>query len=193
MKGKLAELQVYVCLQCGRPGFDPWDGKIPWRRKWQTTAELLPGKPHGQRSLVGYSPWGLKELDTTEQLHFTYLYICKVSILYWCFSFWLTSLCIIGSSFIHFIRTDSNAATFDLENYIQLGSIFSAFTVIEKMTLRRKKFTERCLFGIELVSNCQVSLWAHFMPSSQPLSSFWYTHVKGSLGDFSEETLLLCL
>jgi len=45
MKGKLAELQVYVCLQCGRPGFDPWDGKIPWRRKWQTTAELLPESP----------------------------------------------------------------------------------------------------------------------------------------------------
>ena len=38
---------------------------------------------------------------------FCILYIC-VSILYWCFSFWLTSLCIIGSSFIHLIRTDSN-------------------------------------------------------------------------------------
>ena len=45
-----------ICLQFGRPGINPWDGKIPWRRKWQTTPELLPGKPHGQRSLVGYSP-----------------------------------------------------------------------------------------------------------------------------------------
>ena len=60
-----------VCLQCGRPGFDPWVGKIPWRRKWQSTPGLLPGKSHGQRSLVGYSPWGRKELDTTERLHFT--------------------------------------------------------------------------------------------------------------------------
>ena len=47
-----------VCLECGRPGFDPWVGKIPWRRKWQPTPVLLPGKSHGQRSLVGYSPWG---------------------------------------------------------------------------------------------------------------------------------------
>ena len=44
-------------------------GKIPWRRKWQSTPVLLPGKSHGQRSLVGYSPWGRKESDTTEQLN----------------------------------------------------------------------------------------------------------------------------
>ena len=60
-----------ICLQCGRPGFDLWVGKIPCRRKWQSTPELLPGKSHGQRSLVGYSPWGHKESDMTEQLHFT--------------------------------------------------------------------------------------------------------------------------
>jgi len=42
--------------------FDPWVGKIPWRRKWQTTPEFLPGKSHGQRSLVGYSPWVAKSL-----------------------------------------------------------------------------------------------------------------------------------
>ena len=42
----------------------------PWRRKWQSTPVLLPGKSHGQRSLVGYSPWGSKESDTTERLHF---------------------------------------------------------------------------------------------------------------------------
>ena len=39
-------------------GFDPWVGKIPWRRKWQSTPVLLPGKSHGQRSLGGCSPWG---------------------------------------------------------------------------------------------------------------------------------------
>ena len=60
-----------VCLQCGRPGLDPWAGKIPWRRKWQLTPVLLPGKSHGQRSLVGYSPWGHKKSDTTTQLHST--------------------------------------------------------------------------------------------------------------------------
>ena len=59
-----------VCLQCRRPGFNPWVGKILWRRKWQPTPVLLPGKFHGLRSLVGYSPWDHKELDTTEWLHF---------------------------------------------------------------------------------------------------------------------------
>ena len=46
-----------------------WVGKIPWRRKWQPTPVLLPGKSHGQKSLIGYSPWGRKESDTTEWLH----------------------------------------------------------------------------------------------------------------------------
>ena len=58
-------------MHCGRPGFNPWIRKIPWRRKWQTTPIFLPGKSHGWRSLVGYSPWGHKESDTTEQLHFS--------------------------------------------------------------------------------------------------------------------------
>ena len=48
--------------------FDPWVGKIPWRMKRQPIRVFLPGKSHGQRSLVGYSPWGRKELDMTEQL-----------------------------------------------------------------------------------------------------------------------------
>ena len=46
--------------------FDPWIGKIPWRRKWQPTPVFLPGESHGQRSLVGYSLRGRKESDTTE-------------------------------------------------------------------------------------------------------------------------------
>ena len=49
-------------------GFDPWVGKIPWRRKWQPTSIFLPGKSHGQRSLADYSPWGCKESDTNYQL-----------------------------------------------------------------------------------------------------------------------------
>ena len=60
-----------------RPGFDPWVGKILWRRKWQPTPVLLPGKPHGWRSMVGYSPWGRKESDMTERLHFTSLHLLR--------------------------------------------------------------------------------------------------------------------
>ena len=57
-----------LCLQCRRSGFDPWVGKIPWRRKWQPIPVPLPGKSHGQKSLVGCSPWGRKESGTTGQL-----------------------------------------------------------------------------------------------------------------------------
>ena len=53
-----------------RCGLSPWVRKIPWRRKWQPTPVLLPGKSHGWRSLVGCSPRGHKESDTTERLHF---------------------------------------------------------------------------------------------------------------------------
>ena len=52
-----------------RDTFDPWVLKIPWRRKWQPTPVLLPGKFRGQRSLVGYSTWGRKEMDMTECTH----------------------------------------------------------------------------------------------------------------------------
>ena len=55
-----------VCLQCGRPGFDPWVGKIPWRKKWQPTPVVLPGESQGQRSLLGCHLWGRTELDTTD-------------------------------------------------------------------------------------------------------------------------------
>ena len=51
--------------QCRRGGLDPWVRNIPWRRKWQPTLVFLPGKSHGQRNLVGYTPWGCREPDTT--------------------------------------------------------------------------------------------------------------------------------
>ena len=50
------------CRRHRRCGFDHSVGKIPWKRKWQPTLVFLPGKFHGQRSLVDYSPWGCKEL-----------------------------------------------------------------------------------------------------------------------------------
>ena len=52
-----------------RLGFNPWVGKIPWRRARQPTPVFLPGEFHGQRSLADYSPWHHKELDTTEHTH----------------------------------------------------------------------------------------------------------------------------
>ena len=63
-------------------GFDPWVRKIPWKRKWQPTPVFLPGKSNGRRNLVGYSPWGRKELDTTGRLHFLSLSFINGVIIY---------------------------------------------------------------------------------------------------------------
>ena len=58
------------CTRCKRGSlFDPWVRKIPWRRKWKPTPSFLPREFHGQRSLVGYSPWGCKESDVTEHTY----------------------------------------------------------------------------------------------------------------------------
>ena len=47
---------------------DPWVGKIPWRKAWQPTPVFLPGESHGQRSLLGYSPWGAKSQTRLKRL-----------------------------------------------------------------------------------------------------------------------------
>jgi len=57
-----------ICLQCGRPRFDPWVGKIPWRREMLPTPVFRPGEFHGP-----YSLWGCKEPDGG--FHFTITYI----------------------------------------------------------------------------------------------------------------------
>ena len=48
--------------------FNPWVGKMPWRRKWRPTPVFLPRESHRQRSPADYSPWDLKELDKTKSL-----------------------------------------------------------------------------------------------------------------------------
>ena len=82
-------------LQCGRPGFDPQLGKIPWRWKWPPTPVFLPGKSHGQRSLVGYSSWGHEESDMTEQLTLSH---------YWTYFFYFLAVlglcCCVGFSLV---------------------------------------------------------------------------------------------
>ena len=57
--------RLSISSQYRRHWFHPCVGKIPWRRKWQPTPVFLPGKSHGQRSLIGYSPWGHKRADPT--------------------------------------------------------------------------------------------------------------------------------
>ena len=62
----MVKKSAYQCRRGKRLGFDPWVSKISWSRRWQPIPVFLPGKFHGQRSLVGYSPWGCKESDVTE-------------------------------------------------------------------------------------------------------------------------------
>ena len=66
------------CRRSQRRRFDPWIGTISWRRKWQPTPVLLPGKFYRQRSLAGYGPRVHKELDTTEQVTHT-RHVCAQS------------------------------------------------------------------------------------------------------------------
>ena len=60
------------CRRQKKLGFNLRVGKIPWRRAWQPTPVFFPGEFHGQRSLLGYSPWGCKESDMTERLTHTH-------------------------------------------------------------------------------------------------------------------------
>ena len=91
----------------------PWTGDSFHIRYFTCFNAILPNHPtlslsHRVQKTVLYICVSFAVLYTGLLLPYFYIpYIC-VSIVYWCFSFWFTSLCIIGSSFIHLIRTDSN-------------------------------------------------------------------------------------
>ena len=80
----------------GRPGFNPWVGKIPLEKRMATTPVFLPGEFHGQRSPTGYSPWGHRELSKTEQLTFS-------------LSLFRNSLCIIRMCNLRTLKANSTA------------------------------------------------------------------------------------
>ena len=66
--GEKSTGQFRKCRRPQRRRFDPWVGKIPWRKTWETTSAFLPGKFHGQRSLAGYSPKGSQRVKHDEKL-----------------------------------------------------------------------------------------------------------------------------
>ena len=78
-----------------RCGFNPWVGKIPWRRKWQPTPVFLPGESHGQRSLTGYNPWGHKNWTQLKrpmtQTHMSH-FLIKVQVVISSFNSYLCKL-----------------------------------------------------------------------------------------------------
>ena len=69
MPGTVGKESTCQCRRHRRCNFDPWVGKMPWRRKWQPTSVFLLGKSHGQRSLAGYNPRSHRESDTAECTH----------------------------------------------------------------------------------------------------------------------------
>ena len=72
----MATTDLFCCFHSFSKILYSWNYAICWRRRWHPTPVLLPGKSHGRRSLVGCSPWGHEELDTTERLHFHFSLSC---------------------------------------------------------------------------------------------------------------------
>ena len=108
-----------------RPGFNPWIGKIPWKRKWQPTPVFLPGKSHGWRSLAGYSAWGPKESDMTEWL--TLSVLC---------------LAIQALSIYSHIRNELVTTTWVLSEFKE------SWEFCAKMCWRKDLSTQKCLIPI---------------------------------------------
>ena len=100
-----------ICLQCGRPGSSPWVRKVPWRREGLLIPAFSPRKPHGQRSLAGYSPCDCEESDTAtnkacsnrKQIFKKKLYQGPSSC-----SWSSLSFCMLDSSSLHLSRKDNS-------------------------------------------------------------------------------------
>ena len=68
-RGTYGKESTSQCRRCKRQWSDPWMGKIPWRRKWHPSPVCLPGESHGQRSLLGYRPWGPSRVHDRSDTH----------------------------------------------------------------------------------------------------------------------------
>ena len=92
--------------QCRRQkshGFDPWVGEIPWRRAWQPTPVFLPGESHGQRSLMGYKPWGHRVGHNWVTFTFTFSGKNSTQALTWLVDIWMNHLLPCLSALLDFL------------------------------------------------------------------------------------------
>ena len=96
----------------------------PWRRKWQPPPVFLPGKSHGRRKLVGYSPWGCKELDMTERLHFHFFFTIHVLeyLKAWSHQM-LVRMWNDGNSYLLLVGTQNGTATLEDRKFLTKLSI----------------------------------------------------------------------
>ena len=111
-----------------RHGFSPWVGKIPWRGAQEPTRAFLPGESHGQRSLAGSSPWGLKESAVTWHKR---LCLSTVFSLISFFLFYKMSYCLISNVFI------SLSLSLSFSNVLKMivSNILSGFQVVPFRTI----------------------------------------------------------
>ena len=106
LKFSKMSLAFQDACQCRRCRFDPWVRKIPWKRKWQPTPVFLPGKFHGQTSLVGYSPWGRSQRVRHDWAHIHTFQEEVQAFLLYLSPFWF---CVVFSSyFLLFSTTPHN-------------------------------------------------------------------------------------
>ena len=112
-------------LQCGKPRFHPWVRKIPWRRKWLPAPVFLPGESHGQRILVGYSPWDCVQSDTTERL--SLVNSCISSLKFWC----------LGVHVLLFSNLFSNLLTIACGILVSPSRIEPTHATVETQSLNR--------------------------------------------------------
>ena len=141
-----------------RCGFSPWVGKILWWRKWQPIPVFLPGEAQGQRSLVGYSPWGHKESDTTEWLttlsqclaaHRTYRNYNLTNISYICPLNNQQEMCLLHPSdnlvnwYSYELRTHYSVRN---DNFLHISGDISIFSYIH---LNKKSYTSPDLLRTE--------------------------------------------
>ena len=138
-----------VCPQCGRPGFDSWVRKIPWKRKWQPTPVFSPGESHGWRSLMGYSPRGRRvghDWATSPHLHVYFLILVLNHI---CFLLvWVFFCNTMGIVFLRehlFVIVLGNRETIELEHFNflwedQLNVGFSSSTLIVASSPRQSSY-----------------------------------------------------
>ena len=143
---------------------------ILWRRKWQPTPVSLPGKSHGQRSLVGCSPWGLKESGMTEWLTHTHLlcyfchfpFICFINTIHFCY------FCYKGNYLLKAIKIRKRYFMFTLmftdipQRYCSFGSIIPIKWILQQRVTWIFLFPnayKSCFYTILLSSECAVALY----------------------------------
>ena len=148
---------MVVPLHLGK--FDPWVGKIPWRRVWQPTPVFLPEESHGQRSLASYSPWGSKKVRTewlSTQIHMHSLFQKRLNSPFNECSFYLN----LESGSPYLKRGENPGLIFKGEQWVFIGLNMTSFNDV-KPRLLPDPYTEGFLGHFHSPDIITWWLWSH--------------------------------